>query len=1414
MKKGVWILACIMMICILGGVLFAACNDNSESDIFLKQDKNSVIIGVNGVQEWKFVKDGENWKFDGVYVKGVRAFEVPDGDIFRFSRLAYNTEHPETVIDSSVKEVTVNADTDENKSIKITNGQATMFLSVEKGSKFVKRDIVIDLNCDNVIAEYQIGFTLRTVEDVFTRKDGAIATKNNSVASAEIPYANPAIYAQFYGDNFTVDAVNIVDYNSTDFAVNYFRLRQVSDVFELGACSGSKTFSSGETVQLHDYWYFEGQTNNDIYDVIGIMSKQTSLVTPMSFENLAHQGNLNAETFEELSRGLYRDLQDDRCFINGAYIPYGYSTGWSESFASFDVLKGVVRYAKQIKNDEMYNKAMAMVKYILCDSSWVTQYDGANAKAGEYFLYQSYDGKYSANSSGEETGTTPGISTWKYYDMMANIGEIALFTQDQDVINGFIRLMPFFNTLVLDNYNQPVAWFYSTRKPATGSEDGGSGGAAAIWGYVHLMASQLTDNQAQKTKWQQDGLASLEHANSLSFFKMHSIRIAVKSVSIGWAVRGNIYAYNITNDTKYLDSAKHIAQGLMTFYYINNNPYTFFTSYGYSYACTRERWEAYFETANALWLITDVMDYLADDNAILDMYYASSRSHQWFFPINATPYGNYTGPLDSIDGHYIPFEFGTGVLGDDPGNEGGSQALLRQTKEIYGCGETFLEYLMFEAYGKAVDSRLLTLCTTGALANYSDTKQNFVLYNPFQTSVTSAVVFRGFADGKYTVTVDGKDKGVYSSWQLNNGISFTVEGRQSLQITVKRIGDATNDSTSNQTVNVSVSNVTNSSARLTATDGYSHYIFYVSEYDGFDYATRVIRSSSNVCDIYFADNSKLYVKAVGVTPDGIASANGNVETVLGKDVEVLAVDDFSQGGSLKNWTVANGEGKSDFYSGQFYTSSDLLDTTLTASRTMSVDASAKIFEIRFVTKNANSTVDVILSCGSKNVVAFAGIGVLEKGVLQYDLATSGLFDGLNGEQQVTVTIRSTGKSRGFAVSYLRFISMTNHTDTKAFLDNDFTSTYAKATVQNGALVIKNDATPTVVNDPSIDVLFDPKAMPIWEVEFDGYRAIDTVHFTITDENKQVVADTGTINITANNGRLSYNLTEDFNITTEGVYTFAYTVSNDRVEISKMQLVGENSDKTAFTKANGVVDGNSAYIDDNGYIKLKYGTIYNYGEASLTLPVDMDNSPIVFFDIAALKGNWSAKIVAEGTVGDIAITPDNSRMGKIAIDLRKYISNTGTLNITFKIFVIGSGAGDQDCYVKVDSIGFGNSITLVTEKTDQVVSAVEYSLGNVNLQNSHYLSIDVQSIDKGASWKVYVIDNDTGRAVELRNVIERKYSEKYNRAKVGQYIFDITEITGLTGSKNLSIRISIIGNNASAVINNVKVSNVNTLGYNY
>ncbi len=1408
-KKVIWLLVALLLLSVAGLGVLSACNkSNDETSIMLQQTSNSITVGIKDKQEWKFINDGK-WIFDGVYVNGVRTFEIDDGAIFRFSHLSYNDEHPDTVIDSGIDKVTVTENSKDKKIVQVENSQCVMTLSVSKGNAFVKRDLAITSNCDNEIADYQLGFTLRTVDGLFERKDGAIATKNNSVSAAEIPYAYPAIYAQFYGEKNTTDLINIVDYNSTDFVVNNMRLRKVSDVFEAGACSGVYTLGKNDVVELHDYWYCDSRTNHDMYDLIGIMSEQMAKASPMAFDNLAYQGNMNVETFEQLCAGLYKDLSDDRCFINGAYVPYGYSVGWSESFATFDVLKGIVRYAKQIDNRQMYDDAVAVAKYILCNSGWVTKYDGVGAKDDEYFLYQSFDGKYSANSSGEETGSTPGISTWKYYDMMANVGEMALFTQDKDIIDGFLKLMPFFNSLVLDSYQQPVAWYYNTRQPAAGYDNGGSGGAAAIWGYVNLMASQLTDNSVQKTKWQQDGLASLQQANSLDFFQMHSIRVAVKSVSIGWAVRGNVYAYKLTNDANYMKSAQHIAQGIASFYYVNNNPYTFFTSYGYSYACTRERWEAYFETANALWLVTDVMEEMTDKTALLDLYYSSSRSHQWFFPINANPYGNYTGPLDSIDAHYIPFEFGTGVLGDDPGNEGGAQALLRQTKEIYGCGETFLEYLMFEAYGKSVDSRLLALCTTGATATFSNTQQNFVFYNPFENEITAPFVFRGFADGKYSVTVDGEEKGTFTADQMANGIAFTLAGRTAQKVVVKRVGD---DSTENSgKVSVSATNITNSSATITATQGYDHYVLYVSKYPDFvDLQTQIIYSASNVFDIHFDDNSTLYVKAKGVDAEGNATHFSDVCKVEGLDAEVLAVESFDNGGALEQWTVTNGEAKSDFYSGQFYTSSDLKANQLVASRTMSVDASAKVFEIRFVTKNANSIINVKLSCNGKEVTAFDGIAVLQKGVMQFNLAESGLFNGLQGEQNVTVTIESCGKSRGFAISYIRFINITKHTDSTAFLNNEFSSQYCKANVENGALVIKNDSEQTVITEPSVDVLFDPVALPVWEIVLSGYRAIDTVRFVVTDENQLTVVDTGNVNVAQVGGKLTYNLVDDFNITQEGVYTFTYEVSNERVEITKMQLVGESSEKVSITKQNGVVDGDSAYINDNGEIRLKKGTIYNYGDVRKIIQVDMDNNPIVFFNISELKGSWSVKVIPEGSVDDVRLTPDNSQTGKIAFDLRSVISSTGKVNLTFVIFVIGAGAGDQNCYLKMDSIGFGNSLELVAEKTDEVISSVTYGLGEINLDNTPYLHINVLSLSDNASWKVYIVDNATGRSVELRNSIERKFNAKYNRTKIGNYMFDINEITGYGGVKDLSVKLVLIGNGAQANIADVSLSNNSTL----
>ena len=212
----------------------------------------------------------------------------------------------------------------------------------------------------------------------------------------------------------------------------------------------------------------------------------------------------------------------------------------------------------------------------------------------------------------------------------------------------------------------------------------------------------------------------------------------------------------------------------------------------------------------------------------------------------------------------------------------------------------------------------------------------------------------------------------------------------------------------------------------------------------------------------------------------------------------------------------------------------------------------------------------------------------------------------------------------------------------------------------------------------------------------------------------------------------------------------------------------------------------------------------------TIPVDLDANPIVFVDVAELKGAWSVKLIPEGTEGDIRLSADTSRTGVFVYDLRNALSFSGKGNVTFCFYVIGSAAGDQQCYVKIPSVTFGNSVDLVAEKNDCVISQTKYSLGRVNLANAPFLHINVSDISAGASWKICVKDAN-GKKWELRTVSERKYNSKYCRSKRGHYVFDVSEITGLIGLQQLEIVIEVVGNSAQCAVGNVYFSGNNSLG---
>lgn len=605
-----------------------------------------------------------------------------------------------------------------------------------------------------------------------------------------------------------------------------------------------------------------------------------------------------------------------------------------------------------------------------------------------------------------------------------------------------------------------------------------------------------------------------------------------------------------------------------------------------------------------------------------------------------------------------------------------------------------------------------------------------------------------------------------------------------------------------------VSDIESGSAMLTIgeKDNAASYLYEVSKYNNFDKAvTKEIRSENREKRIWFDDNSKLYVRATAIASNGKCYGVSDVSEIAANSVEIIAQDDFRKGGDI-TWTLEGCRAKSDFHSAVIQSTTMATDLSL-MKKTFTVDMSAaEIFEIRFQTKNTMSSISVKLNIAGNTVDVVKNMEVLSEGYIRKNL--NGL--NLSGSQQVEVVIESKGLYKGFQLDYVRFIKENAYIENKAFMDNTFVNEFNTYTVNTSGISIINDAEPTVTALPSVDVNFSPLDLPILEIGMAEYRAIDTITISIKDINGTVKASMGPVNIQNAGGKLSYNLFNDYGITEEGQYNFSYQVSNDRVEVTKMQLIGEGANQVAVTKDNNWNDGPSAFINNLNEIRLKQGVIYNYGDINKVISVDMSNNPIVFFNVTAVSGSWAVKVIPEGATSDIRLTPDSKKTGKTAFDLRSVISEEGTTNVKFIIFIIGANAGDQTCYLKMDPIRFGNSMSIIPEKTDKVVSKMTYSVNDLSIDDTGFITVDIVSLSEGSLWKLYIIDNGTNRTYELKTALERKFPARYFRTKTGKYVYDINEITKMTGTVNITIKLVIIGDSATATVRDITITNNNNI----
>lgn len=618
-----------------------------------------------------------------------------------------------------------------------------------------------------------------------------LMTHEQSVEQYVIPFAFPAFMGLFFNQE-RFGAWMVVDYYQTHPAFRMYHKTKQDQSVRYGLTN--EIFSTGkdEVIVLNLIYQIYKTQAPRLTAMIQKCAKHVIYKQTIKSKSLTSY-TTNIHNYEDAAYGVSKDLMDNRARIQdgvGTFIPYGYleTKPYSESFALMDVAKGMLPYALWLKQNQLKTLIFDELLKMTDESSPFPWIDDAhntegffhlawgNLPAGvtEAFIKKPALGLFS-DVDGHEEGPNL-LSTWKYYYRVEILGEMALLSNNAQIIKGFLRTLPFVGKLKLANYAQPVTYDLDTHLPATGDHDGGSAGGAALWSIIHLTAYDLTKKQTYLTM----ATNGLKHANQLDFDHYYSMRVAPKPVTVGWLTKANTYAYELTNDLTYLSSALQAAQAIYFFYYLSPHPYTYFSTMGYGYACSRERWEAFLEMVESLYSLSFLLKY-NQDHTLLKLFWYARENWLWALPVNGNPYGNLDRPYDSIGGSYIPYEFSTGHMGDNPGLDGGSQSTMRQIKEIYGSGEVYLAYMMFEMNAR-VTNRNFLIVKSDRVNDLLNTTIHFILYNTQSERDTCVITFTNLHHSAYEIYQDQQFLGIFDVKRLELGIPFDVLGDTKIKL--------------------------------------------------------------------------------------------------------------------------------------------------------------------------------------------------------------------------------------------------------------------------------------------------------------------------------------------------------------------------------------------------------------------------------------------------------------------------------------------------------------------------------------------------------------------------------------------------------------------------------------------------------
>jgi hypothetical protein len=1020
-------------------------------------------------------------------------------------------------------------------------------------------------------------------------------------------------------------------------------------------------------------------------------------------------------------------------------------------------------------------------------------------------------------------------------------GEVALLSGDKGHIDTFLQLVPYVrNVLRGPNYEQ-ARWWNSDGTVAVGKAE--AGGSAAMWAYLMTLASDAETDAARKKGLIEDAENCMKYVNGLSFGEMRMLRDGVKPQGVAWAVRTNVRLYELTGKKDYLRQAEETSQGIQFFYYHNFHPYTFFNTSGMAYAETLERWEAYLEEAQNLDLMSCLLKY-STDRDLLDLYYTAKNSHLWCLPINAYPDGWLSGGTDTIDATFVPTEVPTANDGDNPFEQN-----LKHSKDLYAAGEIFMEHQLYEAWGKPLDRRVTMVCYTAMDAwAYKGDAHEFRGFNAMDKEITTPLVFRGWRAGKYTVTADGKKVGEYTAGQLAAGIAYTFKAGAAPLFRVERKGDADEPSVLERDTSVGTPVVTSNGATLPLnTEGASHHIVLISTSPDFDpKATVTAMTNEKRFAFTFADSSRFYIRARGVAADGRRYRESGRIEIASSDVVIGAQEDFSSTDALKAaWTVGGGFLRSDIneagfaYDRAYFTGYAGIynpDDYKTDARTDTLErtfygvnlSDTPILEIRPLAKNVGSRISFIVSVGGVRRTLLDGAETFVSGTYRYDLS---LIEGFAGEKDVLFIIESSGFNRGFALRNIRFIRETGAHKNYRLTESAYTDgENAPAVTANGVLSLKNPASLPSAEVSEYKAAFNAREFTELRVVL---RADVPVNTWVTVTVYDVSDASAPIKVAELRQRIKLDrsiglLFGDYDAFEDGEKEYEFTVAADGfpgAKAASMNVFGKQAADIALPEdadnLNGWTNppGSAPVPEPDGALMIYTG----YGALAKTVTVDLSKTPYLLIRVNALYSlsGWSLHANLSGLSSNVTLIPDCVKTGDFLVDLKTAFNSGEAVDITLLLYVLNySENASAPGGVKMGFMKLLESVSLVED--DETAPLTEIKIGiAVDLDASPYLNLQIANLTEGARWKIFVTDDDTGAAVELKSVYERAYGSMYTRLKNGAFIYDLRTVSvttaglidgsgagGWSGQKNLTVTVRLVGADAGMDILSMELANNN------